>query len=101
MYGGCALSMEQSEVPPKAAADLRVECASGLALRALLAAGSRRGWQWSATCAAPSSGTAHSLATTMLSAAADAGRGIVYGAVGPRVALWRCGARAAQDFTSA
>ena len=27
----------------------------------------------------------------MLSAAADAGRGIVYGAVGPRVALWRCG----------
>ena len=54
-------------------------------------AGSRRGWQWSATRAAPSSGTAHSLATTMLSAAADAGRGIVYGAVGPRVALWRCG----------
>ena len=33
MYGGCALSMEQSEVPPKAAADLRVGCASGLALR--------------------------------------------------------------------
>ena len=27
----------------------------------------------------------------MLSAAADAGRGIVYGAVGPQVALWRCG----------
>ena len=27
----------------------------------------------------------------MLSAAADAGRGIVYGAVGPRAALWRCG----------
>ena len=24
MYGGCALSMEQSEVPPKAAADSRV-----------------------------------------------------------------------------
>lgn len=101
MYGGCALSMEQSEVPPKAAADLRVGCASGLALRALLAADGRRGWQRSATRAAPSSGTAHSLATTMLSAAADAGRGIVYGAVGPRVALWRCGARAAQDFTSA
>ena len=33
----------------------------------------------------------HSLVTTMLSAAADAGRGIVYGAVGPRVAFWRCG----------
>lgn len=101
MYGGCAPSTERSEVPPKAAADSRVGCAGGLALRALLAAGSRRGWQWSATCAAPSSGTAHSLATTMLSAAADAGRGIVYGAVGPRAALWRCGARAAQDFTSA
>ena len=85
MYGGCALSMEQSEVPPKAAADLRVGCAS------VCDAGSRRGWQWSATRAAPSSGTAHSLATTMLSAAADAGRGIVYGAVDPRVALWRCG----------
>ena len=27
----------------------------------------------------------------MLSAAADAGRGIVYGAVGPQVAFWRCG----------
>ncbi len=101
MYGGCALSMEQSEVPPKAAADSRVGCAGGLALWAPLAADGRRGWQRSATRAAPSSGTAHSLATTMLSAAADAGRGIVYGAVGPRVALWRCGARAAQDFTSA
>ncbi len=100
MYGGCALSMEQSEVPPKAAADLRVG-RRAFAPRAPLAAGSRRGWQWSATCAAPSSGTAHSLATTMLSAAADAGCGIVYGAVGPRAALWRCGARAAQDFTSA
>ena len=100
MYGGCALSMEQSEVPPKAAADSRVG-RRAFAPRAPLAAGSRRGWQWSATCAAPSSGTAHSLATTMLSAAADAGRGIVYGAVGPRAALWCCGARAAQDFTSA
>lgn len=49
------------------------------------AAGSRRGWQWLATRAAPSSGTAHSLATTMLSAAADAGCGIVYGAVGPEL----------------
>ena len=85
MYGGCAPSTERSEVPPKAAADSRVGVAS------VCDAGSRRGWQWSATRAAPSSGTAHSLATTMLSAAADAGRGIVYGAVGPRVALWRCG----------
>ena len=86
MYGGCALSMEQSEAPPKAAADSRVGCAG------VCDAGSRRGWQWLATRAAPSSGTAHSLATTMLNAAADAGRGIVYGAVGPpRVALWRCG----------
>ncbi len=40
MYGGCALSMEQSEVPPKAAADLRVGCASGLALRAAAGVGS-------------------------------------------------------------
>ena len=38
MYGGCALSMEQSEAPPKAAGDSRVGCASGLALRALLSA---------------------------------------------------------------
>ncbi len=100
MYGGCALSTERREAPPKAAADSRVG-RRAFVTRAPLAAGSRRGWQWSATCAAPSSGTAHSLATTMLSAAADAGRGIVYGAVGPRAALWRCGARAAQDFTSA
>ena len=84
MYGGCALSMEQSEVPPKAAADLRVGCASGLALRALLAAGSRRGWR-PATRAAPSSGTAHSLATAMPDAAVDAGCGSVYGAVGPEL----------------
>ena len=84
MYGGCALSMEQSEVPPKAAADLRVGCASGLALRALLAAGSRRGWR-PATRAAPSSGTAHSLATAMPGAAVDAGCGSVYGAVGPEL----------------
>lgn len=27
MYGGCAPSTEQSEVPPKAAADSRVGCA--------------------------------------------------------------------------
>ena len=42
MYGGCALSMEQSEVPPKAAADLRVGCAGGLALRAAVEVGGRR-----------------------------------------------------------
>ena len=40
MYGGCALSMEQSEVPPKAAADSRVGCAGGLALRAAAGVGS-------------------------------------------------------------
>lgn len=39
MYGGCVLSMEQSEAPPKAAADSRVGCAGGLAPRAPLAAG--------------------------------------------------------------
>ena len=38
MYGGCALSTEQSEAPPKAA-DARVGCAGGLALRAPLATG--------------------------------------------------------------
>lgn len=64
---------------------IRAWGARAFVTRAPLAAGSRRGWQWSATCAAPSSGTAHSLATTMLSAAADAGRGIVYGAVGPEL----------------
>ena len=42
MYGGCALSMEQSEVPPKAAADSRVGCASGLALRAAVEVGGQR-----------------------------------------------------------
>lgn len=41
MYGGCALSMEQSEVPPKAAADLRVGCASVCA--AGTASGGQRG----------------------------------------------------------
>lgn len=87
MYGGCAPSMEQSEAPPKAAVDSRVGVAS------VCDAGSRRGWQWSATRAAPSSGTAHSLATTMLSAAADAGRGIVYGAVGPELRFGAAGAR--------
>ena len=40
MYGGCALSMEQSEVPPKAAADSRVGRAGGLALRAAAGVGS-------------------------------------------------------------
>lgn len=37
MYGGCAPSTERSEAPPKAA-DSRVGCAGGLALRAPLAA---------------------------------------------------------------
>ena len=96
MYGGCALSMEQSEVPPKAAADLRVECASGLALRALLAAGSV------GAVAPVASGFASSLVTPpplwMLRPDGAMGR---CGVVGPRAALWRCGARAAQDFTSA
>ena len=41
MYGGCALPMEQSEVPPKAAADLRVGCASVCA--AGTASGGQRG----------------------------------------------------------
>ena len=41
MYGGCALSMEQSEAPPKAAGDSRVGCASGLALRAAASGGQR------------------------------------------------------------
>ena len=41
MYGGCALSMEQSEVPPKAAADSRVGRAGGLALRAAASGGQR------------------------------------------------------------
>ncbi len=40
MYGGCALSMERSEAPPKAAADSRVGCAGGLALRAAAGVGS-------------------------------------------------------------
>lgn len=48
------------------------------------AAGSRRGWR-PATRAAPSSGTAHSLATAMPGAAVDAGCGSVYGAVGPEL----------------
>ena len=80
MYGGCALSMEQSEAPPKAAADSRVGCAG------VCDAGSRRGWR-PATRAAPSSGTAHSLATAMPGAAVDAGCGSVYGAVAPSCAL--------------
>ena len=42
MYGGCALSTERREAPPKAAADSRVGCAGGLALRAA-ASGGRRG----------------------------------------------------------
>lgn len=96
MYGGCALSMEQSEVPPKAAADLRVGCASGLALRALLAA------DGVGAVAPVASGSASSLVAPpplwMLRPDGAMGR---CGAVGPRAALWRCGARAAQDFTSA
>ena len=42
MYGGCALSMERSEVPPKAAADSRVGRAGGLALRAAVEVGGQR-----------------------------------------------------------
>ena len=49
-----------------------------------LAADGRRGWR-PATRAAPSSGTAHSLATAMPGAAVDAGCGSVYGAVGPEL----------------
>ena len=42
MYGGCALSMERSEVPPKAAADSRVGRAGGLALQAAVEVGGQR-----------------------------------------------------------
>ena len=96
MYGGCAPSMEQSEAPPKAAGDSRVGCASGLALRALLAA------DGVGAVAPVASGSASSLVAPpplwMLRPDGAMGR---CGAVGPRAALWRCGARAAQDFTSA
>ena len=96
MYGGCAPSMEQSEAPPKAAVDSRVGCASGLALRALLAA------DGVGAVAPVASGFASSLVAPpplwMLRPDGAMGR---CGAVGPRAALWRCGARAAQDFTSA
>ena len=95
MYGGCALSMEQSEVPPKAAADSRVG-RRAFAPRAPLAAGSV------GAVAPVASGSASSLVTPpplwMLRPDGAMGR---CGAVGPRAALWRCGARAAQDFTSA
>lgn len=96
MYGGCALSMEQSEVPPKAAADSRVGCAGGLALRAPLAADG-------VGAVAPVASRFASILVAppplwMLRPGGAMGH---CGAVGPRVALWRCGARAAQDFTSA
>lgn len=96
MYGGCALSMEQSEAPPKAAGDSRVGCASGLALRALLAADG-------VGAVAPVASRFASILVAppplwMLRPGGAMGH---CGAVGPRVALWRCGARAAQDFTSA
>ena len=96
MYGGCALSTERSEVPPKAAADSRVGCAGGLALRAPLAADG-------VSAVAPvASGSASSLVAPpplwMLRPGGDVG---CCSAVGPRAALWRCRARAAQDFASA
>ena len=95
MYGGCALSMEQSEAPPKAAADSRVGWRA-FAPRAPLAADG-------VSAVAPvASGSASSLVAPpplwMLRPGGSMGR---CGAVGPRAALWRCGARAAQDFTSA
>ena len=96
MYGGCAPSMEQSEAPPKAAGDSRVGCASGLALRALLAA------DGVGAVAPVASGFASSLVAPpplwMLRPDGDVG---CCSAVGPRAALWRCRARAAQDFASA
>lgn len=96
MYGGCAPSTERSEVPPKAAADLRVGCAGGLALRAPLAADG-------VGAVAPVASRFASILVAppplwMLRPGGAMGH---CGVVGPRVALWRCGARAAQDFTSA
>ena len=96
MYGGCAPSTERSEVPPKAAADSRVGCAGGLALRAPLAADG-------VGAVAPVASRFASILVAppplwMLRPGGAMGH---CGAVGPRVALWRCGARAAQDFTSA
>ena len=94
MYGGCALSMEQSEAPPKAAGDSRVGCASGLALRAAVEAGGQR--PALRLRAAPR--TRSPLQCRALPLMRGAG---AFTARLPRVALWRCGARAAQDFTSA
>ena len=95
MYGGCALSMEQSEAPPKAAADSRVR-RRAFAPRAPLAA------DGVGAVAPVASGFASSLVAPpplwMLRPGGAMGH---CGVVGPRVALWRCGARAAQDFTSA
>ena len=95
MYGGCALSMERSEVPPKAAADSRVG-RRAFVTRAPLAA------DGVGAVAPVASGSASSLVAPpplwMLRPDGDVG---CCGAVGPRAALWRCRARAAQDFTSA
>ena len=96
MYGGCAPSTERSEVPPKAAADSRVGCAGDLALRAPLAADG-------VGAVAPVASRFASILVAppplwMLRPGGAMGH---CGAVSPRVALWRCGARAAQDFTSA
>ena len=65
-------------------AEGRRRFARGVCERFGAAPGSRRGWR-PATRAAPSSGTAHSLATAMPGAAVDAGCGSVYGAVGPEL----------------
>ena len=95
MYGGCALSMERSEAPSKAAADSRVGWRA-FAPRAPLAA------DGVGAVAPVASGSASSLVAPpplwMLRPDGDVG---CCGAVGPRAALWRCRARAAQDFTSA
>lgn len=95
MYGGCALSMEQSEAPPKAAADSRVG-RRAFVTRAPLAA------DGVGAVAPVASGSASSLvgATAVVDAAARWCRGVLR-CRWPRTALWRCGARAAQDFTSA
>ena len=95
MYGGCALSTERREAPPKAAADSRVGWRV-FATRAPLAA------DGVGAVAPVASGSASSLVAPpplwMLRPDGDVG---CCGAVGPRAALWRCRARAAQDFTSA
>lgn len=95
MYGGCALSTERREAPPKAAADSRVG-RRAFVTRAPLAA------DGVGAVAPVASGFASSLVAPpplwMLRPGGAMGH---CGVVGPRVVLWRCGARAAQDFTSA